>query len=249
MQLIVNSLLSQYESVGQGKLVLLLHGWGDDHRSFAALQEQLSNEYKILALDLPGFGQTQAPDEVWDLDNYAKFVSAFLGKTGTEPYAIIGHSNGGAVVIRGIAEGILNCEKLVLLASAGIRDTQNSRRLMLKIIAKIGKVTTFWLPHRYRQTLRKKLYGVAGSDMLVAPQLQETFKKTVRQDVQADAVKIQIPTLLIYGDNDSATPPAIGEKLASLIPNSELQILTEAGHFVHHDQLEKVTGLIRKFLQ
>jgi pimeloyl-ACP methyl ester carboxylesterase len=248
MQLVVDSLLTQYESIGKGKTVLLIHGWGDDHRTFANLQKRLDGTYQTVALDLPGFGQTQAPMTTWALDDYAHFIKIFLDKAGLQPYAIIGHSNGGAVAIRGISQKTLACDKLVLLGSSGVRDAQSIRRNTFKIIAKIGKVATFWLPVKHRRSLRKKLYGVAGSDMLVAPHLQETFKQTVKQDVQADAMKIQTPTLLIYGENDTATPPTIGKRFASIMPNAELQILPQAGHFVHHEQSEQVAMMIKDFV-
>jgi pimeloyl-ACP methyl ester carboxylesterase len=147
MQLVVDSLLTEYESNGVGRTILLLHGWGDDHHTFKQLQTSLKG-FNTVALDLPGFGQTQAPQAIWTLDDYAKFISSFLGKTNLKPYAIIGHSNGGAVAIRGLAMGVLDCERLVLLAAAGVREGQSARRLVFKAIAKVGKATTFWLPQK-----------------------------------------------------------------------------------------------------
>jgi pimeloyl-ACP methyl ester carboxylesterase len=81
------------------------------------------------------------------------------------------------------------------------------------------------------------------------PQLQETIKKTVRQDVQADASKISVPTLLIYAADDHAVPQSSGKRYQQLIANSQLEIIPEAGHFVHHDQPDKVTALIERFLK
>lgn len=249
MQAIVDDLLTSYEKTGKGPLVLLLHGWGDSQATFKGLVDSLKPTYTVVTLDLPGFGQTEPPREVWNLGHYARFVKAFLEKTGTKkPKAIIAHSNGGAVAIHGLAEGVLPADKLVLLSAAGIRDRQNLRRFSLKIIAKTGKLATFWLPKRHKKALQKKLYGAAGSDMLVAPHLQETFKLTVRQDVQADAKRLTLPTLLVYGQDDKATPPQYGEIFHRLIAGSKLEII-QAGHFVHHDQPEEVASLIKEFLK
>jgi pimeloyl-ACP methyl ester carboxylesterase len=248
VNIVVNGLLTTYELQGKGQLVLLLHGWGDDSRTFAVLREQLTASHQVLSLDLPGFGATQPPKEVWDLDNYAEFVGACLDKLGLkQPSAVIGHSNGGALAIRAISTGVLKPKKLVLLAASGIRNRQKGKRLALKFIAKVGNLATIWMPERYRQALRKSLYGAAGSDMLVVPELQETFKKTVRQDVREDAARLTIPTLLIYAEGDRAVPLSDGQLYNQLIKGSRLEVL-EGGHFVHIDQPGRTGELIKDFL-
>lgn len=250
MQIIVDSLLTHYEQTGKRKRsVLLLHGWGDNLGTFKSLQQALSQDYTVISVDLPGFGATQAAETVWNLDNYAHFVADFLEKLDQKPSAIVAHSNGAAVAIRGLAADILSTEKLVILGGAGIRDRQKGRRAALKVIAKTGKVATFWLPARHKKKLQKALYGAAGSDMLVAPHLQETFKKTVRQDVQADASKLTLPVLLMYGDNDKATPPLFGKIYHKLMKNSKLDIVEHAEHFVHQDQPGHVEQAIEEFLK
>jgi pimeloyl-ACP methyl ester carboxylesterase len=250
MQVVVDQLLTQYELSGKGPLVLLLHGWGDTAAGLAGLRKTLSEDYQVLALDLPGFGGTNAPKDVWDLDDYGRFVHVMMKKLELkQPYAVIGHSNGGALAIRAISQGVLAPEKLVLIAASGIRTGNGLKRLALKIIAKTGNVATIWMPERYRRALRQSLYGVAGSDMLVVPQLQETFKKTVRQDVQADAAKVGQPTLLIYAERDRAVPLADGKAYHHLIKNSKLEVINSDDHFVHQAEPAKVTGLIEEFLK
>lgn len=249
MNVVVNNLLTHYEVQGSGRAVVLLHGWGDNLKGLSGLQNSIADKFKVYSLDLPGFGTTQAPETVWDLDNFSEFVRDFLAKIEVQPYAIIGHSNGGAMAIRGIALKQIEPQKLVLLAASGIRSNQSGKRAILKVIAKTGKVATVWMPKATRLKLRKKLYGVAGSDLLVVEHLQETFKKTVRQDVQADAAKITIPALLIYADNDEAVPLAYGKTYHSLIKNSELKVIGGASHFVHLDEPERVTSLIKDFLK
>lgn len=249
MQIIVDSLLTHYEQNGTGKkTALFLHGWGDDLRTFAHLQKILSKKYTTVSVDLPGFGSTQAPEKVWGLDDYAEFVASFMRKINAQPTVIVAHSNGAALAIRGLANGALAAEKLVVLGGAGIRDRQKGKKAVLKVIAKTGKVATFWLPKRHKQKLQKALYGAAGSDMLVAPHLKETFKKTVAQDVQADAKKLSLPVLLIYGEKDRATPPLYGEIYHQIMSSSTLEIVGGAEHFVHQDQPEKVEKLIEEFL-
>ena len=250
MNVVVNNLMTNYHISGKGKLVVLLHGWGDTAEGLKNLNESLSSNYKVLTLDLPGFGGTQTPSDVWDLDNYSDFLNKTLSKLDLEqPYAVIGHSNGGALAIRAVSLGKISPKKLILVAASGIRSGNNLKRFSLTVIAKTGNIATIWMPERYRQGLRKSLYQTAGSDMLVAPNLEDTFKKTVRQDVQADALKINLPTLLIYGKNDTATPVRYGYAYNKLIEGSKLEIIDDAGHFVHHDQSKKVLELIKDFLK
>jgi pimeloyl-ACP methyl ester carboxylesterase len=229
--------------------MVFLHGWGDSHTTFSRLVRNFDAEYECIRVDLPGFGGSQPPDSVWGLDEYASFVARFLDALKVTPYVLIGHSNGGAVVIKATANGVLHPKYIILLAAAGIRNKQKLRRFTVQIIAKTGKVATRPLPERYRRSLRKKIYGSVGSDMLVEPHLQETFKKTVRQDVQADAAKILIPTLLLYGSDDTATPPMYGEIYASLLAQSKLVFIPHAGHFLHHDAEDMVVSQMLSFLK
>lgn len=248
MQAVVNNLLTNYQLQGKGKLVLLLHGWGDGSEGSQALQAELAKSYTVLAPDLPGFGKTQVPIEPWDLDNYAQFIAELLNKLQLQqPYAVIGHSNGGAIAVRAISVKLLQPQKLVLLASAGIRDSGSARRGLLHVLAKTGNLATIGLPERYRRSLRQQLYKRAGSDMLVVEGMEATFKKTIRQDIQADAKSVTQPTLLIFGNHDPAVPPFAGERFKSLIKNASLQMI-DAGHFVHLDQPQQTIKLIQDFL-
>ena len=248
MKIIVDQLVVNYSLTGKGKTILLLHGWGDDIRTFAKLRQELDKDYQTVALDLPGFGASQAPKEVWGLDDYANFIAHFLKKLELTSYAIIGHSNGGALAIRGLATGKIKSDKLVLIAAAGIRNKNGLKKFSTKVVAKTGKAATFWLPNDYKQRLRKRLYGTIGSDLLVMPYLEETFKKTVRQDVQKDAAALSLPTLLIFADRDPAIPLEDGKTYHALIKQSELKVLKSSDHFVHHDQPGSVLKLIKEFL-
>lgn len=251
MQVVVQDLMTSYDRRGSGKVILLLHGWADRLETFEPLWAELSTGYTLLSLDLPGFGKTDIPMVSWNLDNYAQFVKDFLKKLEIDSiYAVAGHSNGGALAIRAIATEQINCQKLVLLASSGVRNQAKVKRIAIKAVAKTGKIMTFWLPITTRQKLQKKLYGTVGSDMLIAPHLQETFKQTVRQDIQTDATKLHLPTLLIYGDQDRATPVNdVGVRLHDHIKDSKLVVVHGADHFVHQANPEQVLKIMKDFLR
>ena len=248
MQIVVSNLLTTYSQMGKGRTVVILHGWGDASSGWREFSTELSKRFEVIMPDLPGFGGTQAPPDAWGLDDYAAFVADFLSKMKRQPYAIIGHSNGGAIDVRGLSAGVLQADKLVLLASAGIRNEYKGRNKALRIITKTGKVLTSPLPSTAKQKLRRKVYDTVGSDMLVAEHLQETFKKVVTDDVRTDAANLKQPTLLIYGEQDNQAPVRYGELFHEVMPNSTLEVLPDADHFLHRSHGAKVLELVQEFL-
>ena len=249
MNVVVNGLMTNYQKTGNGKrTIVMLPGWGDTSKSFAQLADELRSVYTVLAIDLPGFGGTQAPESAWGLEDYAEFVSLWLKKIGVaRVYAFVGHSHGGATAIYGIGERILRSDKLILLASAGVRNQKNIQTRLLWAGAKTAKLPLKLLPPASRQKIRAGFYKSAGSDILLLPHMEQTFRKIISQDVQLSAAKIKIPTLLIYGSKDKATPIKYGHILNRSIRGSRLE-LTSAGHFVHQDEASKVASLIKNFL-
>lgn len=249
MQVIVQDILTNYEKQGSGPVLLFIHGWGDNGKTFIPLITQLKSSFTCISLDLPGSGSSHGPEVAWSVNNYAEFVLAFVKKTKIDSEVIIGHSNGGTITMFAAARGLLKPKKLILLASAGIRSEDSLKKGAYKIAAKTGKQFTRFLPKNVQQKLRRKLYMSAGSDMLVAPHLEETFKKVVSYDILKDAEKITLPTLLIYAADDVSTPPRYGTMLNSAIKGSRLEVLPGGGHFLHLEQQEKVAELMKAFLK
>lgn len=250
MQVVVDGLLTQYEQQGSKRpVILLVHGWGDRLQTYDALVGKLAKSHTIVRLDLPGFGATEPPKTTWGLEDYAEFVVHFLDKLSLKPSVMVGHSNGGAVLIKGIASQRLKTNHLVLLASAGVRNRQTFRKRVIKLVAKVGKVATCWLPRATRQRLQRKLYGTIGSDYLVVPHLQGTFKRTVAEDIVSDARKVTVPTLMIYGEADTATPiQSVGVPLHEAIQGSKLNIIHGADHFVHQHATDEVARMVQEFI-
>ncbi len=250
MQAMVDGLVTQYEMRGKGKTVLLLHGWGDRAAGLKLLADSLSKYFTVIVPDLPGFGGTASPPEAWDLSDYSRFVAHFLHKIGAQDvYAVLGHSNGGAIAVRGLGRATFSADKLVLVASAGIRGTYNARTKIQRMVVKAGKAAASPLPRGIKQKLRRRVYDAIGSDMLVAEHLQETFKKVVTDDVRQDAARITIPVLLVYGEDDLATPVHYGELFHEVIDGSTLEVISGAGHFVYLDRPHEVTNAVLEFLQ
>lgn len=251
MKLIVNKLAINYHDEGSGKVILMLHGWESDIQAFAGLAKALSKHYRVVRVDLPGFGGSEVPAESWNLDKYINFTRDFLEKLKiAKLYSLVAHSMGGRIVLKGVGGGALVTERLVLIGAHGIRESRSVRNRLFWLAAKTGKAVTRPLPMRYRQALRQRLYkSVGSSDYLNAGQLRETFTKVVNEDVRPEAAMISVPTLLIYGQNDTLTPPHYGQIFEKLISGSQLKVIPGAGHFAHHDQAEMVEKLIEQFLK
>ena len=251
MKLIVNKLAINYYTAGKGKIVLLLHGWQSDSQAFNSLAKKLSKHFRVIVPDLPGFGGSDTPGSDWNLDSYINSVNQFLMKLKVKDvYAIVGHSMGGRISLKAVGSGQLVPKKLVLIGAHGIRESRSLRNRMFWLAAKTGRAATKPLPNRYREALRRRLYRASGStDYLAAGNLRQIFKNIIEEDVRPEAAMINTPTLLIYGKNDTVTPPHYGRIFQQLIPRARLEIVAEAGHFAHHDQAERVGQLIEQFLK
>lgn len=249
MQIIVQNLAIEYQDEGRGPIVLFLHGWKDTLHTFDFIVALLKSKYRIIRLDLPGFGKSELPKVDWNLNNYVALVNDFIQKLDLEIYATVGHSFGGRVIIKGTAEKIFKPEKIVLIAAAGLAKKRTGRNLLLMILAKIGKMVTLLPPFSFWRTqLRRKIYQSVGSDYFAAGSLQKVFLNVVREDLAAAASQINQSTLLIWGSRDQQTPLADGQRLAGLIAESSLEVLDGGGHFIHQEQPQLVANLIEKFL-
>ena len=248
MKCIVSGLAVEYEDRGSGDSIVMLHGWKDDLRTFDAIAPSLSGRFRIIRVDLPGFGGSEAPKGDWMLDDYVGFVKDFLIKLNIKPDILVGHSFGGRVTIKGIATNKFSAKKIVLISSAGIAHRKTLKNLILAILAKIGRVVTaiplisFW-----KQNIRRRLYKHIGSDYFRAGALSGTFRNIIKEDLSENARNIGVPTLIIWGSEDDTTPISEGKRLNKLIYGSKLEVIGGAGHFVHQERPEEVVNLISKF--
>jgi pimeloyl-ACP methyl ester carboxylesterase len=247
MKIIVEGLATEYRDDGQGPVLLMLHGWGNSLRSFDGLCATLQG-YRIIRLDLPGFGGTEKPPGPWDLLEYVGFVEAFCTKLNVRPDILLGHSLGGRISLKGLEQGKLSCKKLVLIASAGVAKRHTVRNILFATLAKAGKMLLYPLPPSYYQAMRRKLYASARSDYFSVEGMSETFANIAREDLAERAAHITVPTLLIWGADDTTTPLSEGERLHALIGDSKLVVIPSAGHFVHHERTAEVARHIKEFI-
>lgn len=244
----IAGLRTRYLVRGSGPPVLVLHGWGASIEAVFPIVTGLESVARVHALDLPGFGQSDLPPEPWGVEEYQAFVAAFMDALGIERAALVGHSNGGRVAIRMASTEPQRVSKLVLVDSAGIRPKRTLRWYRRVAIAKVGKYAARFLG-RPGERLRELLVGRAGStDYLQAGAMRPTLVRLVNSDLREHLPRIGVPTLLIWGSDDTDTPLSAAREMEKLIPDAGLVVLDGAGHFSYLDQPGRFSTIVRHFL-
>ncbi len=237
----VNGIGINYEQKGSGELVVLLHGWGSNIKLFANLIDLLSAKYTVVAMDMPGFGESEEPKTPWCVDDYVQFVIDFLKDYDTKEVTLLGHSFGGRVIIKMHSRESLpfKVKKVILVDSAGIMPPKSNKKSWRTRYYKMGKaVLSTKLVQKLApdalENFRKKM---GSADYAAAsPMMRQVMVKVVNEDLEPYLPNIKCPTLLVWGVNDTATPISDGEKMEKLIPDAGLVRLENAGHYSFLEQ-------------
>jgi pimeloyl-ACP methyl ester carboxylesterase len=237
------------EVTGQGRPVLLLHGWGGRIESMAPLAASLAGQgYCAHTLDLPGFGRSDVPPqtpEAWGVAEYAACVLRYLDHAGLKPVRLIGHSFGGRIAIVIGAEHPAYVTQMVLTDSAGVRAPATAREHVVRMgsaALRLPGVRALEAPLR---RLGRRLAG--SEDLKAAGPLEATFRKVVAEDLLPRAARIQAPTLLIWGEQDQDTPLWQGRALEKAIPDAGLVVFQGAGHFAYQERLPEFVRIVHTF--
>lgn len=238
---------------GTETLALFLHGWGATGGLFGGLLDTVGERYFTLAPDLPGFGGSEEPAEPWDVDGFVTFVLAFLEQWRPKTVLLFGHSFGGRLCIKLGARRDLpfRLEKIVLFDAAGILP-KRSLSYKLKVGSyKFGKRVLSLPPIRtlFPQALEKLRKGKGSADYAAAsPVMRACLVKAVNEDLAPLLPHISVPTLLVWGEQDTATPLADGVRMEKEIPDAGLVRLPGAGHFSFLDDFYTCDRVVRSFL-
>ncbi len=247
----VDELKVCYREGGEGKVLLVLHGWGIDSGKYLPLLEKLEKRYRVLALDFPGFGGSEAPKEEWGVSEFKHFVLKFLDKVGVNHFYVLAHSFGGRVAIKLGAEDRERVSKMVLTGAAGIRPRGSLKRKVFKMVAKIGK-GVFALPgvSKLARPARGLLYKLAREKdyTQVSGIMKPIFSRVVSEDLTAYLKDVRSKVLLLWGEEDKMTPLRDGEMMKEKMPFAELKVFEGVGHRLPYEKAKEVAELISKFL-
>jgi pimeloyl-ACP methyl ester carboxylesterase len=239
------------EATGPVRLVWL-HGWGQSREGVRALAESLVAVGESWILDLPGHGEAPNPPEAYSPAHYARLVSAWLATQPACPTIILGHSLGFRIAVHLAHQQTPTLIGLVALGGAGVPRAltarQQTRRNAIRWAIRAAK---FIKPFLGEAPLTRLRQHFGSTDYLnVSPDLRPTFLAVVNDDVSALCPEVTLPTLLIYGESDTETPPSTAHRFAKLLPQAQLTLLPHQTHYSLLAGGRHVTApLIRKFIQ
>ncbi|HCP15270.1 MAG TPA: alpha/beta hydrolase [Peptococcaceae bacterium] len=248
----IDGIDTHYIDAGQGDTLLLLHGWGASKEAFGPVIEGLRTKYRVIALDWPGFGKTREPDRPWTVDDYRAFLEKFIMTLDLQDLTALGHSFGGRVLIKWAAMHPPSLNKMILVDSAGIRAKRGVGWYVRVYSYKAGKLLLKIpvLGNRFGKAI-KKLQSKAGSEDYrnASILMKQTMSKVINEDLMQFMPQIGVPTLLVWGDQDTATPLEDGRQMERLIPGAGLAVLKPAGHYSYLDQLPQFLRTVIYFME
>jgi pimeloyl-ACP methyl ester carboxylesterase len=246
----IDGLETFYRQEGQGAPVVLLHGWGTSSESLAGVAACLAPGFRVVSVDLPGFGWSQAPAAAWGTADYADHVRRFLDEIGIATAAFLGHSFGGRIAIHVASHAPRRVSRLILVASAGVRPKRGPRYYFRVTTAKVLRrlLALPGLEGVGGRLLSRWQARVGSRDYLAAGRLRPTLVKVVNEDLTPLLAAVQAPTLLVWGDRDQEVRRPAVDVMAATIPRSRLAVFPGAGHFPFQDEPETFCRVAMEFL-
>ncbi len=242
MELVINDYRIQYKESGAGdRTVVILQGWGTEMSLYDSMAASIASDYRVIQFDFPGFGGSDEPREAWSVDDYADFFLQLMVSLKINRATLIGHSYGGRVIIKLASRNLtdFNIERIVLVDSAGILPVKTPAQL--KKIRRYKRLKKFYanpliykLFHKQIDAWRNKQGSVDYRN--ASPMMKQCMVKAVNEDLTELLPMIKQETLLIWGENDTATPVSDGKLMEERIPNAGLAVIQNAGHFCFLEQ-------------
>jgi len=260
-----------YRDAGRGPALLLIHGMAGSSVTWRALIPQLSKNYRVIAPDLLGHGESAKPRGDYSLGAFAVWLRDFLDELGVDRATIVGQSLGGGLAMQFAHQHRDYCERLVLIGSGGLGpDLSPVLRILsapgaefvLPVVApqpvlNLGNKLASWLTSAGVQAPRAGQMWLAYSS-LSEPQARQAFLRTLRSvvDYRGQAVSALnklhltagLPTLLIWGDHDRIIPVSHAHAAHDALAGSRLEVLEGIGHFPHVEAPTTVAEMLEDFM-
>lgn len=243
--------VSLLERDGTDPPVLLLHGWGANAASFSGLLHLAKTPRRLVALDLPGFGESPLGSTEWTRAQYADLVRKLIRERGWGKVAVLGHSYGGGVALRLAGEAPLPLDRLILCAPSGVAPARpGGGGARVRTFRAIRLSVEHLLPSGQAETVVEWLRQRMGSaDYRAAGPLRPVLVRAVQEDLTAVAERVEVQTLIIWGAADTELPlDPNGWRLRKLIPTSELIQFPASGHFPFLDEAARFAAVFDSFV-
>lgn len=224
-----------YFIIGKGPVVLFLHGWGQNKEMMLPIINKLKNNYTCIAIDMPGFGNSDFNNES-NLDEYCKTISDFLLlKLHVKPKYIIGHSFGGKVAINYYLK-YKKIKGIVLIASPVLKPKR--------------KLNYYFKVFIYKLKKKLKIKNNMGSlDYKNTKQeMKQFFVKIVNTHYNKQLKRINLPMLLLYSKDDEKVEFKKGKRLNKILKKSRLRVIN-GDHFAYLDNENIVSMEINNFIK
>jgi pimeloyl-ACP methyl ester carboxylesterase len=260
----------EYSSSTRARTLVFIHGFRGDHHGLQLFADALP-EYRILIPDIPAFGASSSwPAGVRSIDDYGRWLRAFLAATQGADAVVLGHSFGSVVVanaLRGprktpiilvnpISEPALTGPKRVTVALASLWYSVGRMLPERLSSAWLGnplfvRAMSEMLTKSRNPALRRWIHeqharyfsSYADRDSLVS-----AFTVSTSATVADYATQIDAPVLLVAANDDDITPVAAQQAIQREFPNAELHVLGDVGHLVHYEKPIETAAAIRAFL-
>ena len=237
----INDVDINYVDYGEGdNTLVLLHGWGQNIAMMKPIGDRLKKNNRIIIIDLPGFGESEEPKEIWSMFDYAKSINKLLKLLKVDNPILIGHSFGGKISL--IYASMYNVKKLILFGSPFKKEVKELS-LKTKVLKKLKQVP-----------LLNKLEGFAkrhiGSrDYRQASDfMRKILVEHVNLDITAEVKKIKCPTLLVWGTMDTEVPIERAYELEKLISDAGVVEYEGCSHYAYLERLDQTIKVIRSFI-
>lgn len=212
--------------------IVILHGWNGRSETWHPVKRLLEQKGCVVFVpQLPGF--VDDTDKPWTLDDYVSWVRQYMEQHNLKRVVLVGHSNGGRIAIKLAIKYPELIKRLVLVASGGVRSAPSWRRILLKAAAKSGNVIVDVVGMgKYKQAIRRVFYRIIREpDYHHASKiLKQTMVNIVEEDISPLFRHVAQPTTLIWGTEDTLTPPWAGEKMHEMITGSRMVWVNGARH-------------------
>lgn len=226
-----------YQEAGTGKPIILVHGLSGSTLWWSRNIEPLSQRYRVLAVDLPGFGALRRYRDSFALQRGAHWLRSFMTAVGVRRTHLIGHSMGGYICLRLAAAYPRSVRRLVLAAPAGAPLAASLFGEVVPLMGAVRYATPSFLPVLAYDALR------TGPRMLLS-----TARDILQLNVSGELKSVRTRALLVWGEHDRLVPVVNGEALRQVLPRARMVVLPGAGHVVMYDRAEEFNRAVLAFL-